>query len=137
MKTKKFSGEIKTFDNKPLSSYTGKDGNPLPASVPYHASANQYDSYSEIAEKDKPKEKDIVRWMNQDEVSKQRAKAIADVISDLGLEKPKFEDDKLAQLKTVYRGAIAAGRSEKEAREGAEMLTGHKWADYEKTPATV
>ena len=135
MKTKKFSGTIKTFDNKPLSSYTATKGDttgqPMPASIPYNTSVELYTDYSEIQTKDLPEEKDIVKYLNQDRVGAQRAKAITELLASYGIEKPKFEDDKLAWLKGAFKSAKAAGRTDEEARQGAEMLTGLKWSDFE------
>lgn len=125
MKVEKFDGVIESAHGKPLSAFN-KGVNRLT----YETTYEHLENNAEIPAKEQPEDKDILALVNAKRKQAARAAAVQVQLDAAGIVKPTLEDDGLLRLRNIYKNAIASGRSHDEARNGAEMLTGEKWATY-------
>jgi hypothetical protein len=116
MKSETFKGTIE-------SAY----GKTLPQKLTFSGSFEAYENVQELRDANVfPKDEDIVAFVNAKEKANARQKAMNEVLSAAGIEKPTLEDPQV-QLATIVKALRASGRSEDEAIALAETTLGVKY----------
>lgn len=113
MKTETFSG---TIDNA--------FGSKLKETLKFNGSFDAYESYSEVPEKEKLDEKDMLSVVNNARKANERAKVMAEVLKNAGYEKPEADNPQVI-LKNMIKNLILAKKSPAEAQTLAETLLGY------------
>jgi hypothetical protein len=124
--------ELKNYWGKPLSQLMvkGADGTEQKfngASIPVEGSCDEYENYSEIPADKLPKESDVVKWLNAKILASDKASTTVKTLKDRGFVQPTLETDDLLQLKAVYAGVKASGKSQDEAMAIAAQAIGKAW----------
>jgi hypothetical protein len=104
-------------------------GKNLEKPIRFEGSFEELQNVKEIPAKEYPTDEDILSFVNNKRKAAERQKVMNAALFGAGVEKPKLEEDKQAQLRMIFKALVAAGRSENEARQVASATLGIKWED--------
>jgi len=115
--------KAETFKGKMENAY----GRVLPTPVSFSGEYEHLTDISEVPDKEKLSDEDILSVVNAKRKASARQKAMNDALTAAGIEKPTLEDPQV-QLATIIKALRAAGRSEEDAIQLAESTLGVKLA---------